>query len=50
MDSKKSKEKILFICTNKSARSQMAEGYLKHTYRDFYEVYSAGTEPTTVNH
>ncbi len=27
----------------------MAEGYLKHVYGEYYEVYSAGTEPTTVN-
>lgn len=43
------KERVLFICTNNSARSQMAEGYLKHEYGEYYEVYSAGTEPTTVN-
>jgi arsenate reductase len=43
------KEKILFICTNNSARSQMAEGYLKHRYGEYYDVYSAGTAPTTVN-
>ncbi len=49
MNTKKSKERILFICTNNSARSQMAEGYLNHAYGDYYEVYSAGTEPTTVN-
>ena len=42
-------ERVLFICTNNSARSQMAEGYLKHAYGEYYEVYSAGTEPTTVN-
>ncbi|MGZ7068309.1 MAG: arsenate reductase ArsC, partial [Methanobacterium sp.] len=43
------KERILFICTNNSARSQMAEGYLKRKYGEYYDVYSAGTEPTTVN-
>ncbi|MGZ7067636.1 MAG: arsenate reductase ArsC [Methanobacterium sp.] len=43
------KEKILFICTNNSARSQIAEGYLKHKYGEYYDVYSAGTEPTKVN-
>lgn len=43
------KERILFICTNNSARSQIAEGYLKHAYGEHYEVFSAGTEPTSVN-
>jgi len=42
-------ERVLFICTNNSARSQMAEGYLKHAYGKYYEVYSAGTEPKAVN-
>lgn len=27
----------------------MAEGYLKHVYEEYYEVYSAGPE-TTINH
>ncbi len=44
-----SKEKILVICTNNSARSQMAEGYLKSKYGEYYDVYSAGTKPTEVN-
>ncbi|MBS7629738.1 arsenate reductase ArsC [Candidatus Bathyarchaeota archaeon] len=43
------KEKVLFICTHNSARSQMAEGLLRSLYGDFYEVYSAGTEPTGLN-
>lgn len=49
MNNESHKEKILFICTNNSARSQIAEGYLKHVYGDYYEVHSAGTEPTIVN-
>jgi arsenate reductase len=44
-----SKPKILFICTHNSARSQIAEGLLKHIYGDKYEVFSAGTNPTKVN-
>ncbi|MDY6966779.1 MAG: arsenate reductase ArsC [Halobacteriota archaeon] len=43
------KKKVLFICTHNSARSQMAEGLLRHLYGDRYEVYSAGTEPSSVN-
>ena len=43
------KEKVLFICTHNSARSQMAEGLLSALYDDRYEVYSAGTEPSSVN-
>ena len=41
--------KILFICTHNSARSQMAEGFLRNLYGDKYEVFSAGTNPTKVN-
>jgi arsenate reductase (thioredoxin) len=43
------KPKILFICTHNSARSQMAEGLLRHIYGDKYEVFSAGTNPTNIN-
>ncbi|MFP4081983.1 MAG: arsenate reductase ArsC [Candidatus Aminicenantes bacterium] len=43
------KKKILFICTHNSARSQMAEGILKKLYGNRYEVYSAGTQPSSVN-
>jgi arsenate reductase (thioredoxin) len=43
------KKKILFICTHNAARSQMAEGYMRAKYGDFYEVYSGGTEATRVH-
>jgi len=42
------KNKVLFICTHNSARSQMAEGILRHLFGERYEAYSAGTEPSSV--
>jgi arsenate reductase len=39
------KTKILVLCTGNSARSQMAEGFLK-TLDPNLEVYSAGTQPS----
>lgn len=43
------KNRILFVCTHNSARSQIAEGIVNHVYGDRYEAYSAGTKPTNVN-
>lgn len=37
------------MCTHNSARSQMAEGLLRHLYGEKYEVFSAGTNPTQVH-
>ena len=39
------KPKVLFLCTGNAARSQMAEGYLRHVASDKYEVLSAGIRP-----
>ena len=43
------KKKILFLCTNNSARSQIAEGLLNTMYNEKYQAYSAGIKATNVN-
>jgi arsenate reductase (thioredoxin) len=42
------KTRVLFLCTHNSARSQMAEGLLRHLRGNHFEVMSAGTEATHV--
>jgi arsenate reductase len=42
------KKRILILCTGNSARSQMAEGLLRHDAGDRFEVESAGTKPGKV--
>jgi arsenate reductase len=42
------KTRVLFLCTHNSARSQMAEGLLRHFAGDRFEVMSPGTEATSV--
>lgn len=43
------KQRVLFLCTHNSARSQMAEGFLRAMAPDRFEAQSAGTEKTSVN-
>ena len=43
------KKRVLFICVHNSARSQMAEAFLKQMAKDKFEVESAGLEPGKLN-
>jgi arsenate reductase len=42
-------KKVLFVCIHNSARSQMAEAFLKKFGGEEFEAYSAGIEPGTLN-
>ncbi len=42
------KRRVLILCTANSARSQMAEGLLRHDAGDHFDVFSAGVAPSGV--
>jgi arsenate reductase len=43
------KPKLLFLCAENRARSQMAEAFLRKHAGDQFEVYSAGLEPGPIH-
>src|SRR3990167_5775132 len=43
------KKRVLFVCVHNSARSQMAEAFLKQLAGDRLEAESAGLEPGKLN-
>ncbi|MCA9064895.1 MAG: arsenate reductase ArsC [Planctomycetaceae bacterium] len=44
------RQRILFLCTGNSCRSQMAEGFLRSLYGDRFEACSAGAKPAGYVH
>jgi len=42
-------QRVLFLCTGNSARSQMAEAFLRKYAGNYFEAHSAGLEPKGIN-
>ncbi len=43
------KSRVLFLCTGNTARSQMAEAFLRRYGGENFEAYSAGLKPSVIN-
>lgn len=43
------KPRVIFLCTGNSARSQMAEGFMRAYAGEYFDVYSAGLDPKGLN-
>ena len=43
-------KRILFLCKGNAARSQMAEAVIRHIGGQFFDAFSAGTNPVAAVH